>query len=80
MIADTTSLLTKHAKAMSLIYHDRAVVLMLQLYDLWQVSQIALHREHAIHNDELDCILRKLTEHALQIFHIIVFVVKLGSE
>ena len=76
MVADTTTLLAEYAKTMSLVYHDRAVVLMLELNDFRQVSQ----REHTVNNDELDSLLRELREHALQIFHIVVLVVKLGSE
>ena len=80
MVAYTTTLLAEYAKTMSLVYHDRAVVLMLELNDFRQVSQIALHREHTVNNDELDSLLRELREHALQIFHIVVLVVELGSE
>ena len=80
VVAYTTTLLAEYAKTMSLVYHDRAVVLMLEFNDFRQVSQIALHREHTVNNDEFDSLLRELREHALQIFHIVVLVVELGSE
>ena len=77
MIADTTTLTSEHTDTMSLIDHDRAVVLVLQLYDGWQICKIALHREHTIHHDELDGLIRQLLQHTLQILHVVVLIMEL---
>ena len=43
VVANTTTLLAKHTDTVSLVYHNRAVVLMLQLYNSRQVSKVTLH-------------------------------------
>ena len=80
MIANTTSLTTEYTDAMSLVDHDRAIVLVLELYDLRKLSQVALHREYTINNDELNGIVRKILENTLEVFHIVVLIVKLCSK
>ena len=80
VVANTTSLLTEYADTMSLVNHDRAVVLVLELNDSRQVSQVALHREHAINHNQLNSLLRQLLKHALQVGHIVVLVVQLTGE
>ena len=80
VIANTTALLTKYTDTMSLVDHDRAVVLVLELNDSWQISQVALHREHAIDHDQLDSILWQLLQYALQVGHVVVLVVQLTGK
>ena len=53
---------------------------MLKLDDFRQLGKVALHREHAIDNDELDGLMRQTLEHALEVFHVVVLVVELLSE
>jgi hypothetical protein len=53
---------------------------MLKLDDFRQLGKVALHREHAIDNDELDSLMRQTLEHALEVFHVVVLVVELLSE
>ena len=65
---------------MSLVHHDGAVILVLQLDNLWQVGQVALHREDAIDNDQLDSLMRQGLEYALKVLHIIVLIVQLGCK
>ena len=50
---------------------------MLQLYNLGQLCQVALHREDAVDNDELDGLVGQILQHSLKILHIVVLVVEL---
>ena len=65
---------------MSLIYHDGAIVLVLQFNDLRQLGQVALHGEYTINDDQLDGLVRQLGQHALQVFHVVVLVVELRGK
>ena len=53
---------------------------MLQFYNLRQIGEVALHREHTVDNNQLDSLLRKVLEYTLKVFHIVVLVVQLCSE
>ena len=62
---------------MGLIDHDScAGVLLLQCDDLGQLAQVALHREHAIDNDEFHDILGTTLQQSLQLCHIVVLVLQ----
>ena len=50
---------------------------MLKLYNLRQISQVALHREHTVYNDKLDSLVWQILEHTLKIVHIVVLIVQL---
>ena len=65
---------------MSLVDHDRAVVLVLELNDCWQISQVALHREHTVDDNELDSLLGQLLEHTLEVGHVVMLVVELTGK
>ena len=80
MVANTSTLLTKDTNTVGFVNHNRAVVLMLQLNNLRQFGQVALHREYAIDNNQLDSLVRQLLQHALQISHIVVLIVQLTSK
>ena len=80
MITHTTTVLSKHSDTMSLIDHDRTVVLMLELYDLRKLSEVAFHRENAVNDDELHCIIRQLLEDILKILHVVVLIFQLTCE
>ena len=80
MVATTASFFTEHAETVSLIHHDGAVILMLQLYDLGKISEVALHREHAVHNDELHSLVWQTLEDVLQVLHVVVLIVELTSK
>lgn len=43
VVANTTTLLAKHTETVSLVYHNRAIVLMLQFYNSRQISKVTLH-------------------------------------
>ena len=53
---------------------------MLQLNDLRQFGEVALHREHAVDHDQFDGILRQCLEDTLQVFHVVVLIVQLLGE
>ena len=73
-------MITEHTDTMSLVHHDRAVVLMLQFYNLGEFAEVTFHREHAIHHNQLNSFLRQLLEHTLQIVHIVVLVMQLTGK
>ena len=47
---------------------------MLQFDDFWQISQIALHREHAVNDYELDSFRTAFLQLLLQVFHVVMLV------
>ena len=65
---------------MSLINHNRAVVLVLKLNNLRQVGQVTLHREHTVNYYKLHSLVWQILEHTLEVFHIVVLVVELCSK
>ena len=77
MVAHASTFFAKHAKAMSLIHHDRAVILLLQSYYLWQVGKVAFHREHTVYNNQFNSLVWQFLENFLQVFHIIMLVFEL---
>ena len=80
MVANSTSLLTEHTDAVGLVDHNRAVVLVLQLNDCRQIGQVALHREHAVDDNQLDCLLRQALQDALQVGHVVVLIMQLAGK
>ena len=80
VVAYASSLTAEDTESVCLIHHDRTVVLMLQLDNCRQIGQVAFHGEHAVNDNQLDSFLRQFLEHTLQIFHVIMFIVKLGGE
>jgi len=79
-MANATTLLTKDTKAMSLVNHNRAIVLVLQFHDLGQLGQIAFHGEDTIDDDQLHSLVRQLLQYALQVLHIVVLVMQLSGK
>ena len=80
MVTHTTPVLSKDSYAVCLVDHYRAVVLVLQLDNLGQACQIALHGEHSVDDDELHRIIGEFLEYALQVFHIVVLIFQLVGE
>ncbi len=80
MVAHATAMVAKDANAMSLVNHDRAVILVLELNNLRQIGEVALHREHAVDNDELHSLLWQTLEQVLKVFHVVVLIVELTGE
>ena len=77
VVADAPTLSAENAKAVGLVDHDGAVVLVLQLDNLGQLCQVAFHREDTIDNDELDGLVGQILEHALKVVHVVVLIVQL---
>ena len=77
MVAHTSTLTAEDTDAMGLVDHDRAVVLMLQFYDFGQFTEVALHREDTVDDDEFDGFLWQFLEHTLKVLHVVVLVVEL---
>ena len=77
MVAHSSTLTAEDSNAVSLVHHDRTVVLVLQFDNLRQLCKIALHGEYAIDNNKLDGLVGQLLEYALQVFHVIMLVVQL---
>ena len=50
---------------------------MLELDDLRQLGQVTLHGEHTVDDNQFDCLVGQRLEDALQVFHVVVLVVKL---
>ena len=80
VVTNTSSVITKNTERVSLVNHDRTIVLLLQLYYLWQLSQIAFHREYSINDNQLYSFIRKLLQEGLKVLHIIVLILKLFCE
>ncbi len=80
VMANATTLLTKDTKAMSLVNHNRAIVLVLQFHDLGQLGQIAFHGEDTIDDDQLHSLVWQLLQYALQVLHIVVLVMQLSGK
>ena len=77
MVTNTTSLFSEYSQAMCFVYHDGRIVFMFQTYDFGQVCQVAFHREHTVHYNQLHWIRITLLKLFFQIRHIIVFVFQL---
>ena len=77
MITNTTALLTEYANTMSFVNHHRAVVLMLQLDNLWKLGQITLHGEHTIDDNQFNGLMGQLLKHALEVVHVVVLIMQL---
>ena len=77
MVAHATSLLAEDTDAVSLVDHNRTVVLMLQLNDCGEIAKVTFHREDTIDHNQFHGFLRQFLQHALQILHVVVLIVKL---
>ena len=80
MVAYAASVVAEHAQSVGFVHHDGAVVLMLQLYNLRQVREVALHREHAVYHNQLHCLVGQTFQDVLQVFHVVVLVVQLTGK
>ena len=80
MVANSSTLLAENTQSVSLIYHDRAIILMLQPYYFWKICKVSLHWEDTIDYNELNGFLRQLLQYTLKVFHIVVFVMKLSGK
>ena len=77
VVANTTTLATKHTNTVCFIHHHRSSIFLFELNDFGQIAEITFHRENTIHNDEFHGILFTLLEFALQILHIVVLIAQL---
>ena len=49
MVASATSLIAEDSESVSFIHHYACIIHLCQTHNLWEVSQIAFHAEHAVH-------------------------------
>ena len=80
MVANAASLFSKYAKAVCLVHVDAGIIFLFQADNLGQVSQVALHGEDTIYNNQFDSIGFALLQLLLQSLHVVVLVLQLGGK
>ena len=78
MIADAAAIASEDADAVGFIDHEHRIgILLFESDDVGQRSEVALHGEDAIYDDELHGVFFAFLEFALQVIHVVVLVANL---
>ena len=80
VVADAATLASEDAEAVSLIDHQGGVVFVAELDHLIDLSDIALHREDAVGDDEFAVVGVVLLEETLEVFEVEMLVFVVGGE
>ena len=80
MVANTTSLFSKHTETVSLVNHNRGIIFMFQTNNLGKVCKISLHGENTIDNNKFYCLGTTFLKLFLKIFHVVVLILKASGK
>jgi hypothetical protein len=72
--------LAEHAEPVGVVHHQARAVAVLEFHDLGKRRQVALHREHAVDDDDLAFVGGGVLELLLQVVHVVVAILEVLAE